>query len=456
MSFEFHPGAAQALNTGGQGLLAKIVQISLSRRPDPAFKSERPISATITRKDILDDPIIWTVSDSGENAIVFIFKNNQAFGLEESAYKDVRRLADQVLKAKWARSSLGSKFVEQNIILWCRASFESEHPTELAEAMSSAAKNSIQLRTMWAPIAGLEVEDAFPFGFANIAPITKSMIDEMESSSLENTPQQADNIRELFKKLRSEMQGLAAVTFEFEAEPSYVVDKGLSVANDAMGLLRFFSDSSFNPWISSPNSPLGSEYLPKMNILVLGPEGSFSWTTGILSKNIANWSISNQDLRRLIAGGLNKAGCLLDETNLNQFQLKIRSSIITYTKGITLSEINDRLVYTLSALESLFLRNSSEPIQQNLGERMAFLVTKIGKERIDIVKNVRNIYNMRSQYVHHRVSAIEEESLQEFILIARTALWISLQQIDNFETIESFHDAIDELKFGGQEEESNK
>jgi hypothetical protein len=60
------------------------------------------------------------------------------------------------------------------------------------------------------------------------------------------------------------------------------------------------------------------------------------------------------------------------EDKLSRFKQRVRSSILAYSKGITLHDINDRLVYTLSSLEGLLLKNSSEPIQQNLGERMAF------------------------------------------------------------------------------------
>jgi hypothetical protein len=66
-----------------------------------------------------------------------------------------------------------------------------------------------------------------------------------------------------------------------------------------------------------------------------------------------------------------------------------------------------------------------------------------------ILSNVRVAYDMRSQYIHHRVSIHEEEELETFVWNARSTLSIALQQLARFKTEVDFIEAIDRRKFGG-------
>lgn len=115
---------------------------------------------------------------------------------------------------------------------------------------------------------------------------------------------------------------------------------------------------------------------------------------------------------------------------------------------MTLSDVNDRLVYMMSALEGLFLRGD-EPIQQNVGERMAFLLFSDPQARMDTVQNFKEMYNMRSQYIHHRVSLVEQDKLETFVRNAGFVLLGTLKKsISKFRTKDEFLRAIDLIKFG--------
>ena len=61
----------------------------------------------------------------------------------------------------------------------------------------------------------------------------------------------------------------------------------------------------------------------------------------------------------------------------------------------------------IGALEMILLRNDTEPIQQNIGERMAFVVGRNVNERKAIINNFRRIYSVRSKFLHHGVGSEE-------------------------------------------------
>jgi hypothetical protein len=140
---------------------------------------------------------------------------------------------------------------------------------------------------------------------------------------------------------------------------------------------------------------------------------------GVVPEHIAYWQLSAREVAILQSQGLPELGHLVPEDGLSQFQQRLRACLLAYTRGTTFSEAADRLVYTFSALEGLLLKDTSEPIQQNLGERMAFFLTSDSDRRANIAANVRPVYGMRSQYIHHRISVTEVSALNIFTTNAR-------------------------------------
>lgn len=68
----------------------------------------------------------------------------------------------------------------------------------------------------------------------------------------------------------------------------------------------------------------------------------------------------------------------------------------------------------------MLLKDGNEPIQQNLGERVAFLIGQNSQERTDIVKNLREVYGIRSAFVHHGQTVRHVGIVDQFLVYAWT------------------------------------
>lgn len=69
---------------------------------------------------------------------------------------------------------------------------------------------------------------------------------------------------------------------------------------------------------------------------------------------------------------------------------------------------------------------------------------------MDVFDNVRAVYKIRSQYIHHRISSIEEATLDIFTANAHAEVFFAtLKDIENFKTPQDFINAIDRVNFGG-------
>lgn len=74
----------------------------------------------------------------------------------------------------------------------------------------------------------------------------------------------------------------------------------------------------------------------------------------------------------------------------------------------------EKLVFTLSSLESFLLKAKGENIQQNLAERLSFLTKNTADERISLVKELKAVYGLRSDYLHHGMSTNDRDKLSSF------------------------------------------
>ncbi len=450
VGFTFHPAAAQAIDGKGSALLSDVVKLEFpAQDQNPAFQSERIVSAAITDNEIIGEVSAWLTDVGGRSVFAFMRRNGTSYGFTYESYSQVEKLIHEILKTKWAQQFLGKAFIETTILEWCRASFGEAIPTALSIFLVKASEVAIKNFTMWAPISHLEIETQFSFGSVTISPMTAVFFDELETPSVESSPKQAEDIKALFARLRNDMQGGAAVVLKVEAEQSFVYEKGLALASDAVGLFRFLSPASDRFWLICPNALLGAQMIPYYNAIVLGDDGSFSNQSGVIPKQIGYWRLSTNEIVSMRSRGLTELSCLVSEEGLNEFQRRLRACVLTYTKGITFPDAADRLVYTCSSLESLLLRDTSEPIQQNLGERMAFLITKNPMERADVVSNVRRAYSIRSRYIHHRSEEIEYPTLNSFTAYAYAAFRAALSNMNKTKTPAEFIDAIDRIKFGG-------
>ena len=92
------------------------------------------------------------------------------------------------------------------------------------------------------------------------------------------------------------------------------------------------------------------------------------------------------------------------------------------------------------------MRNQSEPIQQNLGERIAWLIGKNLEDRKLIVAQVRDVYGVRSRMLHHGQDVGTEPQVTEFLKLAWSALHCVVLNIHRYTCIDQLLEALDNRK----------
>jgi Apea-like HEPN len=449
IAFEFHASAAASIESLASDTFGVVRKIDLAKKEVKPEHWWRPEDVhTLTDKDILGDATAWLPQVNGEDALVFMWHGQHIFGLTQHDYSYLIRLVDAVLKVKWVQKSISSNFIEAAFIDWARKRLNEQAGDTFCEFFLGRCTKEVAKLKVIVPVQHLAVEEPFQFGPTMVRPLGPLYFDSLRENLLQLASGKGEDAEAFVGHLRKTMSNCSALEFEIVAEPNYAKEAALLRAADAIGLLRFFCVATVASTVMSPVTLLGALAIPQSHVIICGDEGSIRYSSGIAIDKVEHWRISRRDLAGFLQENLAVIGGLLELEKLSEFERAVRSGIIAFSRAITFPEISDRLVFALSAIEGLMLRNQSEPIQQNVAERIAFLTTTQPEKRQAIVENFRKAYKTRSQYIHHRLTTTDVSELDQAFENIRAALAQAVVNLQEFDTKEEFLLAIDNTKLG--------
>jgi hypothetical protein len=111
--------------------------------------------------------------------------------------------------------------------------------------------------------------------------------------------------------------------------------------------------------------------------------------------------------------------------------------------------INDRLVKTIIALESLLTLDNREAVQNNIAERTAFILGKDFKTRKSIKRFIKDVYGYRSETVHNGFTYVSKSELNQLIELVRSAIITMILRKDRLQlkSKQDLREYFEKLKF---------
>ncbi len=441
-----HPGAASAIDRDGQALI-DAREVGTLTHGSPSFKSRREVKGAITDDDLFGEPLLTWSNLAGQTVGRYFPRNGQLVALRENGYRLLRRLVEKVAAAKPFSSGLSDQFLEVEIFKWWRATVREEARIPLSAHLLKVCAEAVAPRRLLVPLSNLEIERPFQLGDVLVTPLGSRLFDDFGADGVARFPEAGSGIRDEAHRMRQEYGHLTAVCVDVIGEREFANQRARAVAFDMADFFRFMSPAAASRNIVFACFPYGCEHEPSTTVIEVVDDKMAHFSEGALNQGFFRWKLSFNELDGHMKDGFRNCAVFFGQDPPTGFERRVKTAISAYAQGIAATDIRNRLIYAMSAAEHLLLRDDNEPIQSNVGERMAFLIASEADERREIVANFKKAYGFRSRQVHHLATINDEDVLDRFFEHMFMMLTAAMDNMPRYKEHAVFLDALDRIKF---------
>lgn len=447
MKLNLHPNAAKNFDEKANALLSKLILDPNINQPKPeSFSSEMFIREL---KDVEITSTGYYTELEGDIAKTFSDGRN-VLGLFDEDYKELVRLAENLQRTKGISEFVSVKLLTKLIFEWIADFYNRKTTLSMCQYVLPKCEEKIIRSELWFPVHRTLIEKEIQIGKITFKIISKQMIDDWQALLELHTIGSKEQAQVRFDMDREKLQGFAAATMEIEAEPQRAFEIVFDEAEKALSLLRFYTGAAWHPRLVSHCVLLGREHYEGYTLLDVNAGKIEGYSEQSLDSNSPFTKISSDIIKENFEHGLKELSALLAKNDRIEFEEELLNAVIQYSKSCLAKDISDKLIYILVALESMLLKDGNEPIQKNIGERMAVLYGQTLEQRKVIIKNVIQTYGLRSSFIHHgkKMSSEHTEVLTEFMINAWETLVRIVQIVTHYSGItrQQFFDLVEEKR----------
>jgi hypothetical protein len=401
MIIQIHPEAARRFNELADQILTKITfKLEASGqvkefRPDIYPVAQIPERETIGEISVMDSLVDTTGKERGR----FFEHEKRNMGLVGESFESLSQLVRRLHDTPDLKETTSHEFILDTAFEWIEGKHKNTQCSTFTEYVLKRSNDEIRDFEVWFPVYRTYLESSFPMGRVVFQTISRQMMDECEARIPKSDPETAIAVQSAFARDRSVLQACAAAGTKIRAERTKALATSRELAEDAVGLLRFFSPANWTPKLRSYCTLLGSENVRGTAELFLHGTSVETYHRGALDSG-AFWVLSNSYLSNF-PGLLDRLQTLAAAPDYSPFRQAIYDALLVYSRNSVAITPTDKLVYILVALESLLVRGENEPLAKNVGERFAFLIGESKETRIAVRDNTTEIYRHRSGFLHH-------------------------------------------------------
>jgi hypothetical protein len=448
-----HPQASQNYNKKAEDLVTRLSPAPdhLKRKGGPPNPNIHTVHHFTPENTIGEWGFGWT-DFTGNVAAKAFDEGGQLLGIFGEDYMYLLRLAEGMQKSINPRGVISLRRLSDLIFDWVKYKHRRTSIPAMTEYVLSESEKLIKELDVWIPISHLYIQSPFVFGKITFRAITKAMIDEWEASRLAGVtkPEEIESVRKGFEQHRKDIQGLATATIKVEAEPHRAYEIAFEEIDRTMSILRFISPANTHPAKISYSAPFGSQHVDRYRYLFVEGRKIVKHVAGLTDTSRTEWNLTKEDLA-LWAPELQILSDLMNKEKLTDFQESLLDALILYSRSSLAKQVSDKLVYILIALESAFLKDSSELIQDAISLRMAYMQDVSVEKRRAIISNVKAIYKLRSSFIHHgqNIGVDDTKILMEFMMNTMLSLAPLITLAASEITRESFFNNLEERRLAG-------
>lgn len=442
-----HSEASLRFDELGTSILNKLTPIVDKEAIPTGFIPDVHPVANVGAEEIIGIPKWTSRIVTGEGEEVGRETADGRYALTGEQYQDFKKLAQAIMRTKSVSAVASLDYVMDRIWEWVERSSSTGVTGPLSEHLERTFASAVRTIEFWVPLYRTFCQVDLRVGDVQFVSLTRQLMERWEQEAIKKVQQlQADDVRRLFTKKRSMMQGSLAAVVKATGVPDKARQFALETAERATAMLRFLAPANWSPKLRSYCTLLGHESLVTSHTLEL-VDGTLQQYQQSADNGNDMWTVQPE----LLPGGQMDLITPLDKlaAGKSEFQAQLRDALLIHARNSVAEHPADKLLFVMVALESMLLKNDNEPIQKNIAERMALLVGQSVNERLDIIDNTTKVYSFRSKFVHHGRTDVDSDLVSKFMLNAWTCFCVILGFQDKFASKEALIASLEERKMTG-------
>jgi Apea-like HEPN len=452
MRVEIDRDIARQLNGKAEVLLATLAVEPEKRDHSDAIGTFRPhylmSTVNLTGREVPSAPVNPAIGIAGNEVARYFPDLDPPVGLSGKSHEEFIELCQMLQDSESLRLRVSMTFMVETVFEWMRLRYQGKTSQPMAEYVAGRCESEIAEHEVWIPVAGTEVGTEIDMGKVVLKPVDQSRWQRWVAEWHSRRPEGVEAIQRFLSDIGTELVSVAAI--KVTAEPIRAVELALEETEDALSVLRYFSFANIHPQLSIYTTVSGKEHIERPRHMIL--RNGLLISAGKTELNMRSrhaWRIDASLLTLMRERGFDTLVRLLgkEDDQRTEFQSSLMRAINIYSKSSLSQDLNDKLLYVITALEYILLKDSSESLQKHIGERMALLIGRSLEDRLEIIKGYKRAYALRSAAVHHGETLRNAEELTNFMRDAWHTFKKLIGESDRFLTKLELIESIDDLKF---------
>ena len=449
LSNQLHEDGRRRFESLGRSLLNQVM--TFRNRPvgeRALFSPNRFTSATITEEDIVGDlEVSWHDGEGRPTGVAVAEKGGLHTGLLGPAYGKLESLAVSMARVQPFQSTASVEFLRTQIFEWIKERHRRHSSVGCVDYVLRALERETAEHRMLFPVSDLHVQSELTFGSVTVSTFPEGMIEELESRELDPASNAART--ELCRSLRRDFQGASVAETCVFGEPIRAREIGRNRVEEVVGVLRFFAPGHLESGVTSRVSLWGCTPQRTDRVLFSDASKHFLSMSSTIVDSPRTLTIDDSLRDILLEAGLSEVRDIISRDKRTDLEQALLTGIVTFGRAVLTSDNRERIIWYCAGLESMLLRNSSEPILQNLGDRLALFSYDTFDERKKAVKDIKNAYSLRSRFVHQGAEIGEGAIVTQFARHGLHFFSRVARSVSHFGTKKKLLDHIDDEKFSG-------
>lgn len=389
---------AQHIDAEGYAILATLVEEAQEKaQPDVRVGSQAEQQAIDMTDRIVGGSIIYGSALEGSGEYIKRCQNGQCVVLRGEGIERFRKLIHSVSKEREVYAAVTSRFVEQTLFKWLIDSHDNKRAAQsLSVHLINTIEAAIRTYKVHFLIMHLDIKRPFQIGQCDFGFFTRSFFDSLQGKG-PSDPNSG------FAVAREKYQGKVYVAIEIRAEAQRAGEIALEHCGLAVDVLKICSDTLDDPTykLSFDIDRRVRENLMNETILCeVGRADSFNVT---YTRQPNYHAIGDEEFARMKSrqcGDLHRFLLSLSASP-SELEKLILNAIRRFGAAISTAILHQRTSELFTILESLVVENNDSRIIESLCKYCSRLIFKKVSDRVDAIRILKSMYEVRSAWVHH-------------------------------------------------------